>query len=48
MEVGHREPRNIRERFPIEWLVDVLTDVLHHILDAVRIVLKDLSIAQHI
>ncbi|HJS17819.1 MAG TPA: hypothetical protein VJ785_03670 [Anaerolineales bacterium] len=47
MEVGDGESRHRRQRFPIERLMEVLTDVAHHICDAVRIFVKSLGIRQH-
>ena len=47
MEMGYRETGDSRQHFPIEWFADVLMDISHHILDTVRIILKNLGVAQH-
>jgi len=47
MEMGHRETGDSRQHFPIERFADVLTDISHHSLDTLRIVLKNLGVAQH-
>jgi len=47
VEVRHRESGNLCQRFTIERLADVLTDIAHHVFDALRMVLKDLCLAQH-
>jgi len=47
VEVGDGKTSHSRQCFPIEPLVDVFTDVAHHIFDAVRIPIKGLSVGQH-
>jgi hypothetical protein len=48
MEMGHREARDSRQPLPVERLVDVLTDIAHHIFNALGSLLKGLDLSQHI
>jgi hypothetical protein len=47
MKVGHGETSDCRQHFPIEWFVDVLTDVSLDIVDAAAIVLTASCVNPH-
>jgi hypothetical protein len=48
MEVGHRKARDRGQHFPVEGFVDVLTDVSHHIFNALGSLSKGWDVSQHI